>query len=317
MRNSTGVSMADLPEEEIGAQTLRRLSAAWPRRATIRTDLDRVTEAGDYAEEVPDYPLRFLPFAEHPDFQAVTDEQRRRVLTLAWLVYNERVVTAEEYVANPTFAMIAHGVFPGADRFEVVEAVQQAHIDETWHTYLHMIAMRRTRELRNVTSEPHYPHAVTYRMLLAEQAKCDERWQRDMLSFVWTVVSEISVNAYLELLSRDETIQPLHSLVTRLHSRDESAHGPVMLEVAKAVYAHLDRRQREFFTRAVPTALRAFVTQDFEVWPGILRHAGVAGATDIVNDSKSYRGSDLLVRDFSGVKHLIREMELDVQLDGF
>jgi hypothetical protein len=305
-----------LTEGCIDVDTLRRLSAAWPRRATVRTDMVAIAEPEEYDVAVPDYPAHFLPFAEHPEFLAAEPEQRQLVLTLAWLVYNERVVTAEEYVANPTFAMICHGVYPGTERFEIKQTVQQAHVDETWHTYMHMMAMRRTRQLRAVVDEPEYPHAVTYRVLVAEQEQCAERWERDLLSFVWTTVSEISVNAYLELLSRDETIQPMHSLVTRLHSRDESAHGPVMIEVAKAVYAHLDRKERDAFARAVPRALNAFVTQDFAVWPGILRRAGFARAREIVEDSKSYPGTGLLVRDFSGVQRLIREMDIDVALDG-
>lgn len=302
-------------EDEIGAETLRRISATWPRRATIRSDMTSITEEDEYDPSIPDYPARFLPFEEHPDFLDASPEQRAHVLTLAWLVYNERVVTAEEYVANPTFAKIVHGVFPGAEKFSVKQVVQQAHIDETWHTYMHMIAMQRTRELRAVTSEPDYPHTVTFRELLKAQADASSEWERDLLALVWTTVSEISVNAYLELLSRDKEIQPLHSLVTRLHARDESAHGPVMIEVAKQVFAHFDARQREMFRRAVPKALGAFVVQDYRVWPLILRDAGFGKAVDIVEDSKSVKGNNLLVRDFSGVKRLIREMDLDVDID--
>jgi hypothetical protein len=308
--------MIDIESEDgVDVETLRRLSAAWPKRATIRTDMTAVTEPGEYDPEVPDYPVRFLPFADHPRFVEATPEQRELVLTLAWLIYNERVVTAEEYVANPTFAKIAHGVFPGADRFEIKQTVQQAHVDETWHTYMHMLAMQRTRQLRAVEAEPDYPHAVTYRVLLEEHGRCDEAWERDLLSFVWTAVSEISVNAYLELLSRDTEIQPMHSLVTRLHSRDESAHGPVMVEVSKAVYTNLDRRGRDAFARAIPRALQAFVTQDFAVWPGVLRRAGFADADTIVEECRTVPSSGLLVRDFSGVERLIRELDLDITLE--
>lgn len=302
-------------EDEIGAETLRRIGAAWPRRATVRTNMASITEEGGYDPAVADYPSRFLPFEEHPDFVAAEPEQRERVLTLAWLAYNERVVTAEEYVANPTFVKIVHGVFPGAEDPFVREVVQQAHIDETWHTYLHMIAMRRTRELRAVTAEPAHPHSVTYRELLAAQGEASGEWERDLLALVWTIVSEISVNAYLELLSRDQRIQPLHSLVTRLHSRDESAHGPVMMEVAKRLYARFDATQREMFRRVVPKALTAFVVQDYDLWPLVLRAAGFPRAVDIVEDCRTLPGNGLLVRDFTGVKRLIHELNLDLDLE--
>jgi hypothetical protein len=237
------------------------------------------------------------------------------VLTLAWLVYNERVITAEEYVANPTFAKIVHGDYPGLDRFEIHQSIQQAHIDETWHTYMHMLAMRNTRLLRRVDREPDYPHTVTYRRLLAEHERVKETWERDLLTFVWATVAEVSVNAYLELMSRDETIQPMHSLVTRLHSRDESAHGPVMVEVSKELYTNLDEKQRDFFNRAIPLALEAFVAQDYDVWPVILTHAGIKKPVEIVEDCRRLPGNSLLVRDFSGVRRLASEVGADIEFE--
>ncbi len=299
----------------IDESVLRRIAASWPRRATIRTDLDRIAEPQEYDPELPDYPERLLPFAEHPLYLAASPQARQRVLTLAWLVYNERVIAAEEHVANPTFAMIMHGVFPGADGVHTKRAVQQTHVDEVWHTYMHMVAMQRTREVRQVTEEPEYPHTVTFRRLLKAEAQASERWERDLLKLVWTTVSEISVNAYLELLSRDETVQPLHSLVPRLHARDESAHSSVMVEVAKGLYTHMNAEQRRFFVAALPRALHAFVEQDFAVWPGILRHAGVERADEIVADCRAQAGGGLLVRDFSGIRRIVREMDLTDQVD--
>jgi hypothetical protein len=299
----------------IDEAVLRRIADSWPRRATIRTDLDRISEPEEYDEALPDYPARLLPFAEHPLFLAATPEQRQRVLTMAWLVYNERVIAAEEHVANPTFAMIMHGTFPGADGVHLKRAVQQTHVDEVWHTYMHMVAMQRTREVRAMPSEPSYPHTVTYRRLLEADARATERWERDLLKLVWPTVSEISVNAYLELLSRDETVQPLHALVPRLHARDESAHSSVMVEVAKALYLHLNEEQRRAFTGYLPKALLAFVEQDFEVWPGVLRHAGIERADEIVADCRARSGNGLLVRDFSGIRRIVREMELEDLVD--
>src|SRR5215467_3335271 len=129
-----------------------------------------------YDPDLPDYPASLLPFAEHPDYLEAPDETKRLVLTLAWLSWNERVIAAEEFVANPTFEMLAHGVFPGVETPEARETIQQSHIDEVWHTYMHMIAMRRTREARELDSEPTYPHAITNRVLYAMESEASERW---------------------------------------------------------------------------------------------------------------------------------------------
>ena len=299
--------------DEIGPETLRRLSAAWPRRATIRSSMEALIPAGEFDPSIPDYPVEFLPFAQHPDFLDAPFEKRQAVLTHAWLMYNARVITAEEQIANPTFAKIARGSFPGSERFEIKQAVQQAHVDETWHTYMHMMAMHYSRQARGVGPDVDYPHAVTYRDLVAEQEQVSERWHADLLALVWTTVTEVSVNAYLELLSRNNTIQPMHALVARLHARDEAAHGSVMVEVARELYVHLDPARRQAFARALPKAVLAFARHDYQAWPAVLRQAGIDRADDIVEDSRRMPSNALLVRDFSGVTRLARELDIDLE----
>ncbi|MFI6325557.1 diiron oxygenase [Nonomuraea sp. NPDC050556] len=296
----------------IGPNTLKRLAAAWPGRATIRTDMTEVLDPGPYDPELMDYPTGLLPFAEHPDYLAATPEQQLQVNTLAWLAYNERVIAAEEYVANPTFEKLAHGVFPGCDRFEAKETIQQSHVDEVWHTYMHMLAMRRTREARRTTAEPDkYGHPVTNRRLYALAAEAGEQWERDLLYLLWTAVGEISINKFLDLVAGDDTIQPMHALVARLHARDEAAHGPVMFEVMKDVFVHLDAKQRDLLARTIPDAILAFGAEDYDLWLEILRFAGFARAKEIVEDSRSLPGNDLIVTDFGPIRRLARELEIE------
>jgi hypothetical protein len=310
------ISIEDV-EPRVGPSTLRRLVAAWPKRATIRTDMSRVLDPGAYRQDLMDYPASLLPFAHHPQFLAATDEQRRLVNTLAWLAYNERVVAAEEYVANPTFDKLAHGVFPGLDRFEAKEAVQQSHVDEVWHTYMHMLAMQRTREVRGLAAEPGgYAHPVTNRTLYALCRETAEQWERDLLYLLWTAVGEISINKFLDLVAADETIEPMHALVARLHARDEAAHGPVLFEVTKDVFVHLNAEQRALFTATLPDAIVAFGAEDYAVWRDILSFAGIPQARDVIEDCRSAPGSGLMVNDFSPVQRLVAELGID-HLVGF
>jgi len=305
----------DPVDQFVDRATLQRLAAAWPRRATIRTDLDRVEAPGVYDPDIPDYPANLLPFGDHPDFLTATPEQRQHVLTLAWLTYNERVIAAEEYVANPAFVLIMHGAFPGAESIEIKRTVQQAHIDETWHTYMHMLAMQRTRDLRRVTEEPDRPPAITYRRLLEACAAATEPWEQNLLTLVWTTVAEVSVNAYLTLLSRDTTIQPLHSLVPQLHARDESAHSSMMVEVVASLYVHMSEEQRNRFCWALPQALLAFAEHDYGAWRSILTHCGIRHAERIVADVESESGFALLVRDFSGIRRVVSKLGIVDRID--
>jgi len=306
------VTIVEDLEPSVGPTMLRRLAAAWPKRATIRTDMTNVVGADPYRADLTDYPESLLPFGQHPDYLAAPPDQRRLVNTLAWIAYNERVIAAEEYVANPTFEKLAHGVFPGLDRFEAKEAVQQSHVDEVWHTYMHMLAVQRTREARQLTAEPSsYSQPVTNRRLYALCGQAGEQWQRDLYYLLWTAVGEISINKFLDLVAGDTTIEPMHALVSRLHARDEAAHGPVLAEVIKAVFPHLDRRQQELFARMIPDAVLAFGAEDFEIWRDILAFAGVAGAGQIIEDSRSLPGNELIVTDFAPVQWLVRDLEIE------
>lgn len=302
-------------EPHVGPSTLKRIVAAWPRRATVRTDMTAVMTPEPDDPNVTDYPVHLIPFAEHPRFLDAPDESRQLVNTLAWQAYNARVIAAEEYVANPTFEMLTHGVFPGVDRYEAKEAVQQSHIDEVWHTYMHMTAMQRTKEARNLTTQPDYSHPVTNRRLFELVAERSEKWERDMLFLVWTVVGELHINNFLELLARDRTIQPMHSLVARLHARDEAAHGPIVAEVMKDIFVHLDKGQREIFVRTLPDAIRALGAQDYEIWSDILRFVGVPGAVEIINDTRRLPGTEMMLADFSTVERLVRDLDIEDQVD--
>jgi hypothetical protein len=302
-------------ETHVGPSMLKRLAAAWPKRATIRTDMAGVVNPGDYDPALLDYPLHLMPFANHPRFLEASEEQQLRVNTLAWIAYNERVIAAEEYVANPTFEKLAHGVFPGIDSFEIKEIVQQSHIDEVWHTYMHMMAMQRTREARQVNTEPDFVQPVTNRGLYALAATMTEQWEKDLLYLMWTAVGEISINAFLDLLAGDKSIQPMHALIARLHARDEAAHGPVLAELMKQIYPKLDRHQQDFFVRHLPTAITAFGAEDYELWPQVLRFSGISHVEEIIADSREQEGGEIMMNDFATVRRLVRELEIEDRVE--
>ena len=302
-------------DTRVGPGALRRLTEAWPRRATVRGDLSWLTPAGDYDPRLPDYPTRLLPFAEHPLFTEAPERQRLRVGTLAWLFYNERVIEVEEAVVNPTFEMLARGRFPGLGGHEVREAAKQAQVDEVWHTYLHMLALHRSREARMVEAEPDYANSVTARRLREFQAAASESWERDLLALLWTTVAEVSVSAYLELLAADGTVQAVNSLVCRMHSRDESAHGPVMHELVKRSFASMSAEQKNAFVRFLPEAVKAFGAEDFDLWPDILRTAGIERAREIVEDCRGRPEAEYLVTDYSGVQRLLDDLGIADRID--
>jgi 4-aminobenzoate N-oxygenase len=300
----------------VNHKAVERISAAWARRATVRSaDLQGLLADDEWDPAVPDYPLRLVPFVEHPSFVEAAPEQRQLVLTLAWCAYNERVITAEDRVANPAFALVQQGAFRGADTPALKDAVQQTLIDEHWHTHLHRVAQRQTVRRRGVDPTGWFPPSLTYRALLAEQASASEPWEADLLTLTWTVVSEISINALLSQLARDETIQPLHRNVTAMHAKDESAHGAVMVEVAKSLWPHLTSQQQDRFALALPIALRAFSSQDLSAWEVIVERAAIDRGADMLVECATGDSSALLVRDYSGLERLAADLDIRGRVD--
>ena len=294
---------------------IRKLVANWPRRTTIRSEKYPWTDSAPYDPERPDYPIGLVPFRDHPRFRAASDAQRRDVLSWAWLTYNERTILAEEYMANPAFTMIMHGAFEGAEEIHVRTAIQHALIDEHFHTLIHMSAIDETRRLRGLSAPWSAPDSVTRRRMLEEQARATEPWQRALVILAFAVVAEISVNAYLDLLSADDTIQPMHKLVAYLHNRDEFAHGQLIVEVVKLLFLRMSEPHQSFFIAMLPKALLAYSAHDFSAWRAILNHLGLDHAEEIVAACEHDASSQLLVRDFSGLKRVAQELEIIERLD--
>jgi hypothetical protein len=269
----------------------------------------------EYDENLPDYPIEMLPFHKHPKFIGATPKQQQEILTWAWLVYNQRVVTAEEYVANPAFTMVMQGVFPGTNNYFFQQALQQCLIDEHFHTLIHRTVIHETKKLRDINTELHSPPSIIYRKLLENQAQVSEKWQKDLLILVWTIVSEISINAYLSLLSSNNSIQPMHKTVTWLHNRDEFAHSSILLEITKSVYIHLNFEKKFFFISALPKALNAFVAHDFSAWHAILKQVGLESYNELIRDCEADTANGKLVRDFSGLKKLAEELDIINKID--
>lgn len=300
-----------MQDTTINHTVIKKLVDSWPKRAGVRsTDYYRQNHATEYDADIPDYPMELLPFRNHPRFIDATPKQQQEILTWAWLVYNERVVTAEEYVANPAFNMVIQGVFPGADNYFQKQALQQCLIDEHFHSLIHRTAIHETKKLRVIDAELHCPPSIIYRKLLENQDKVSENWQKDLLTLVWTVVSEISINAYLNLLSTNDFIQPMHKAVTWLHNRDEFAHSSILVEITKSVYIHLNSQQKCFFKIALPKALNAFAAHDFSLWYAILKQVDLKSYSEVIRDCEENTSNGNLVRDFSGLNKLSEELDI-------
>ncbi|WP_375758025.1 diiron oxygenase [Corallococcus exercitus] len=293
---------------------LDKIASTWQRRATVKKpELDL---EGLFQPELPDYPIALVPFRDHPRFVEAPEERKQALLSWAWMAYNRNTIMNEEKIANPAFELLMHARFPGTNHPGIKRTVVQALVDENYHTFMHLNATLVTERKRGlVFNESLLPDSLACRMLQAARARAADAWEQDLLTLAYAVVAEISINAYLNLLSKDQSIQPINRMTTELHNRDEFSHALVIAEIAKSVYVHMNDAMRECFIRALPEALRGIASSDYKTWRALLEHLGFEHVDEIIGDLEGQTGSRVLVRDYSGLKHLASELGILERMD--
>ncbi|KPC52723.1 diiron oxygenase [Amantichitinum ursilacus] len=292
---------------------VRHLNRAWPKRATVCA-VDRFQIEDEFDPARPDYPLSMVPFHDDPRFAQLDAATRSAILTWGWIGYNQRTVTAEESVVNPALSVIANQ-YLGEDDWHFREAMQQTLIDEHYHTLMHLRAIERARAERQIDYTLTLPRSVTYRRLQEVQQGLNEPWQRDLAAIAFAVVAEISVNAYLDTLAQDQSIQPQNRRVAELHNRDEYAHSKVLAEIGKVMFANMATERRAFFAQMLPVALHAFVAQDYSMWEAILLHLQVPDAAAIIADAQTRNRGGVIMRDYTGLHRLAADIGILDQMN--
>ena len=289
--------------------TLRGLVSNWHRRAAVvNANYPIVFTEG---EKTNHYPLAMLPFSEHPSFQSLSGEQKQQILLYAWIIYNSRVVLAENHIVNPAFSQLIQGNWlTKKHHCFLQQAVQQCLIDEQFHSWMHLLAIEHAKA--SVVGEMKlnvFPESKIYVNFCRACSIFPEHWQKQLLTLMWAVVSEVSINAYLSLLSEDLSINPTHRYIVWLHNRDEYTHSKVTIEAFKEVFINFTPKQKTFFIKQMPFVIESFSLRDDSAWLVILSSIGICDSRTILNDC----ASSTLVRDFSGIKKLLDE--LDIQID--
>lgn len=304
------------PDDPVESAVIGRLAANWTRRASVKKaepDLDDLFEEGR-----PDYPEHLLPFRDHPTYLALDDTVLRRLLAWAWVAFNKNVMDNEQRVVNPGFALIASGTFRAGFDESVAQAVTQAMVDEQYHTLMHLNAIAVTRRRRGWRMpESALPLAKKARRHEERLARADLRWQRDLVTLAFTTVSEMSINAYLDLMAQDDDVQPINRVTAELHNRDEYCHSSISKDIAATVYRSLGPEHREFFVEALGDGLAAFGANDFTTWRRIIELLGIEGGEAMMRDVENEPGRALLVQDYSGLHQLCAEIGVldDVSFD--
>ncbi|WP_405650573.1 diiron oxygenase [Streptomyces sp. RK9] len=302
------------PNDPVENAVIRRLVGNWHRRATVKREEPDLDELFDLS--LADYPERILPFRDHPTFRGLDPQKRAELLSWAWIAYNRHTVMAEQKVANPAFALVMEGEYPGLTGEALNLSLAQAMVDEQYHTLMHLNASAVTRRKRgHAMPDNALPLSHTARVHQELRDRAGERWEKSLTTLAFATVSEISINAYLDLLAEDTTIQPINSTTAKLHNRDEYCHASISHVLAEMVYHHLDARQRRYFLDMLMQGLDAFVANDYTTWHRIVDLVGIDGGHEMLADCQADAGRARLVRDYTGLHKLVEQMGVADQVD--
>ncbi|MFD4366085.1 diiron oxygenase [Rhodococcus sp. NPDC058521] len=286
---------------------VRGLARSWSRRAAVKKaepDLDALFDL-----DKTDYPDALLPFADHDGFVELDEHLKDRLRSWAWIAFNKNVMDIEEYVVNPGFDLIAHDGLDSGIGDSVSVAVHQAMVDEQYHTLMHLNAsavMRRRRGWampNNALPEVHTVRTQR-RTTLAE---VDPRL-RALSTFAYTTVAEISISAYLDLISDDPEVQPVNRATVRVHNRDERAHAAITDDIAEIVYDSLNASEQRHYLNGLAEAMNTFSSNDFTVWRAIVNLEGVPRGRALIDDVSHASDRRRLVQDFSGIERLCTQL---------
>lgn len=280
-----------------------RLARNWHRRASVRkapVDLDEYYEAGR-----PDFPLALTPMARHPQVSDIDAGALDKALFLGALAFHRHTIVIEQLIVGPTFSTVLERTYPGVGGPDCESAILQASVDEQYHSLMHLRAAQTMRRNRSWTfSERDLPQPALVRRFEQRRDDCTASWQRDLVSLAFTTIIEISIDAYLVLVGRDNDIQPVNRATAALHWRDEKCHASISEEIAEAVFVQLNREQQDFFMQEMQVAAGILFEQDLSTWRKIVDLAGIRSGQRLIDECAEIPGAKRLIRDNSGVHRL-------------
>jgi hypothetical protein len=282
---------------------LRRITEGWINRAKVRREPVEL----EFEPELPDFLETLLPFHQHPTFQSLSSEDRQKILSSGWLIYNEKTVAIETAIVSPSCQDALEGRIPGLGDGMLRQVICETLVDEAYHLLLVENANRLTRFHRGL-GQIRVPSFNLVRFMEAEKARCSEGWQRILVQLATSVVSEIFVSDYLHQLSDCRDIQPMNRATVAAHRHDELAHSKIFTLLSEAFYPALSPAEQAFFAEVLPKPIAWFADMELDIWESVLEQLRVPGGARMIADCRPLNANAAQRVDYSGVTELARNL---------
>lgn len=301
-------------DTELERNVLEKMGTSWDYRVAVRQQ--RLDLSQYYDATIPDFPISMVPFAQDPEFLALDEPARLRLLAAAWVAYNEKAIYLEDEIVQPLCGLLLKSRLPGAGDARVKQVIAQVMVDEQFHILMCLDICNNARERHQlqdyVVPEPN----LGLRMKEALAAMEDETSQA-VVRLVYASVAEMSINAYLNQVATDNTIQPLNRINTDMHRRDESAHSMAFRQIVASIYRRLAPAHQALFREQITQALGHFTAPDHGSWASILEYLQVPGREAILQRLQQQSQGRRLARDYTALRSLFEEVGVagEVQFD--
>jgi hypothetical protein len=271
-------------------RAIQNIIKAWPTKASV-THWQPSFEGGPGY----DYPLSTLPV--DPKALALLDEPTKQALALSlWIQYNRRTIDAEDHIANPAIDyLLGQAELPAALR----TALMQTSVDERYHTYFHTLALNEALS-RSQVDLP-FARSVTVREMMARAEACPETWRKKFVLVAYAAVAEVSVNAFLEVLSTSKEIKESNRKLVDMHNRDERFHTSIFISVVEALKKSLPEEKQGFLLEEIRSSSQSFLKHDFSMYRSVFAAHQL--------DLELITTSPGMSRDMSGVNRLLESLE--------
>jgi alpha-N-dichloroacetyl-p-aminophenylserinol N-oxygenase len=290
---------------ELTRNVLASLAKSWDQRVAVRKE--RLDLSQYYDASIPDFPTSLVPFWTDEDFVGLSQDIKWRLLATAWIAYNEKAIYLEEAIVQPACGILFRGELPGVGSARIKQVIAQIQVDEQFHILMCLdichVARLRHALLDYVFPEPAL--GVRLKELVRSATSTDNG---RIAQLAYASVAEMSINAYLDAVAFDMTIQPLHRINTDMHRKDEAAHGIGFSEIVGSVYRRMSADQQHSFRDYIGQALHDFTTPDLAYWASILEHLQIPHRQEILRRQESSTRGMVLKRDYTTLRRLFDEL---------
>ncbi len=297
-----------LHDANLERNVIERIGASWDTRVAVRQDRLDLTQYYDPA--IPDFPASMVPFWNEPEFAALDQPTRLRFLAAAWVAYNEKAIYLEDEIVQPACSLLLKNRLPGVAEPRVKQVLAQVQVDEQFHILMCLDICNSARE-RHGLSAYVVPEPLLGVRLRHKLAATPDAREAAILRLAFASVAEMSINAYLDQVASDMSIQPVNRVNTDMHRRDESAHSMAFRQIVASCFKALDAGGQELFRHHIRAALDDFTTPDHGSWDSILAFLRIPGREALLARLEAATRDKRLSRDYTVLSSLFAEIGLE------